>query len=123
MGKFAGDFVDVSCSYTPETKKVFKVGVDFKRWTVALDGKAGVTRNQQNGRFDELYKAISNNFGKPVQDQRVARGGVERLAVWRVQGGTINLVLHNIQGKYITLSLVYHDDEAMALLKSEKKQA
>lgn len=111
VGKFAGDFVDVNCSFSPETKTVGKVAVDFKRWTVALDGKGGVTRSQQNHRFDELFTSISNHYGKPVRDVRGANGGVERMAAWKAVGGNIHLVLHNLQGKYVTLSLLFSDGE------------
>lgn len=113
VGKFAGDFVDVNCIFSPETKTVCKVGVDFKKWTVALDGKAGVSRSQQNLRFEQLSTSISNNYGKPARDIKGARGGMERMAVWNVPGGSINLVLHNLQGKYVTLSLLFSDNGAM----------
>ena len=110
VGKFAGDFVEVNCLFTPETNTVRKVGVDFKRWTVALDGGGGVSRNQQNHRFDELATSISSHYGKPAQDVKGARGGMERMTEWKVPGGSIHLVLHNLQGKYVTLSLLFSDD-------------
>ncbi len=110
VGKFAGDFVEVNCIFSPETNTVSKVGVDFKRWTVVLEGgEGGVSRSQQSQRFDQLVTSISNNFGKPTQDVKGARGSVERMALWKVPGGSIHLVLHNIQGKYVTLSLLFSD--------------
>ena len=112
VGKFAGDFVEVNCLFAPETNTVSKVGVDFKRWTVVLDGGGGVSRNQQNHRFEELAMSISNNFGKPAQDVKKSGGGVERMALWKVPGGSIHLVLHNLQQKYVTLSLLFSDGGA-----------
>ena len=113
VGKFAGDFVEVNCIFTPGANTVSKVGVDFKRWTVVLGGgEGGVTRSQQNQRFEQLAASISNNFGKPTQDVRGASGGVERMMLWKVPGGSIHLVLHNIQGKYVTLSLLFSDGGA-----------
>ena len=110
VGKFSGDFVEVNCLLAPGTNRVSKVGVDFKRWTVVLDGReGGVSRSQQSQRFDQLVTSISNNFGKPTQDVKGARGSVERMALWKVPGGSIHLVLHNIQGKYVTLSLLFSD--------------
>lgn len=110
VGKFAGDFVEVNCIFTPETNTVCKVGVDFKRWTVVLDGgSGGVSRSQQVQRFEQLAMSISNNYGKPAQDVKGARGGVERMAAWKVPGGVIHLVQHNIQGKYVTLSLLFSE--------------
>lgn len=113
VGKFAGDFVEVNCIFASGTQTVSKVGVDFKRWTVVLDGgEGGVSRSQQSQRFEQLATSISNNFGKPTQDVRGASGGVERMMLWNVPGGSIHLVMHNIQGKYVTLSLLFSDGGA-----------
>lgn len=112
-GKFAGDFVDVNCSLTKDTKKVSKLSVEFKRWTVALERNAGVTREQQNDRFNVLANAISQNYGPPAKNSKSPQRNLERLAIWNVEGGTINLVLHNIEGRYITMSLVFFDKLTM----------
>ncbi len=111
-GKFAGDFVDVNCSLTKETKLVAKLSVEFKRWTVALQRNGGVTRQQQNDRFEALAKSISTNYGPPAKSSKSPQGNLERLAIWNVEGGSINLVLHNLDHKYITMSLVFLDKSA-----------
>ena len=119
-GKFAGDFVDVCCAFTPSDRRVAKVEVLFKRQTVDKEGKAGVSKEQQMAKFNELYKAISNNYGKPARDIRGAGKEVERLVGWTEKDGSVCLLQQNLQGRYSVLSLVFYDNEAMQGLKEEK---
>lgn len=121
-GKFAGDFVDVCCAFTPSDQRVAKVEVLFKRQTVDNEGKAGVTKEQQMAKFNELYKAISNNYGKPTKDIRGAGKGVERLVGWTGKEGSVCLLQQNLQGRYSVLSLVFSNNEAMQGIKEEKNR-
>ena len=121
-GKFAGDFVDVCCAFTPSDQRVAKVEVLFKRQTVDKEGKAGVTKEQQMAKFNELYKAISNNYGNPTRDMRGAGKGVERLVGWTETGGSICLLQQNLQGRYSVLSIVFYDNEAMQGLNEENNR-
>ncbi|MBO4851300.1 MAG: hypothetical protein J5529_10430 [Prevotella sp.] len=119
-GKFAGDFVDVCCAFTPSEQKVAKVEVLFKRQTVDNQGKAGVTKQQQLAKFNELYKTISNNYGKPARDVRGAGKGVERLVGWTATGGSVCLLLQNLKGRYTAMSVVFYHNDAMQRMNEEK---
>lgn len=117
FGRFSGEFAIVAVHYTPKSKLVARVEVQYSgysKWPYQTN-----TRKDQEEIFDDRKHAISIKYGNPSVVKTSEK--YHRFAKWNLRDGKIVLFIErmkgdpNIWGMYV----VYDDDSTVQKYYSE----